>query len=374
MTMQLLKNPHRGYGLSLSSEMQAKRISVDADTVRALLRYCPINQATPLLELQAYAAELGVERLYLKDERERMGLGSFKATGAAYVIASAAIKEIEKNPGIRIETLHSDELKQVLNGHTYISSSAGNHGLSIAAGARIFGARAVIYLAQNVAEAFAERLRGYGAEVVREGEDYEQSMAAAIRRAEIESWTLLSDSSWPGYTDIPGQVMEGYLLVAAEICEQLQDKALPTHVFLQAGVGGLAAAMTAYFRKQWGDAPIIVVVEPDAAPALYASVEAGKAVLTQGPASVMGRLDCKAPSHLALAELSRQADWFVTLTDARVNEAVTSLNKQGIDSTASGVAGIAVLQQSCAGDEVREKLGISGECRILAIITEKSDS
>ena len=141
----------------------------------------------------------------MKDERGRMKLGSFKALGAAYVIA--------RDASIR----GADDIHAALRGVTYVTASAGNHGLSVAAGARVFGADAVVFLAATVPEAFADRLRRQGAHVSSvTGDTYEASMAAAQRAASENGWVLLSDSSWPGYTEIPAQVMEGYLAMAAE--------------------------------------------------------------------------------------------------------------------------------------------------------------
>ena len=166
----------------------------------------------------------GAARVTIKDERGRMGLGSFKALGAAYAIAREAAAA-------------GGALPTALTGRTYVTASAGNHGLSVAAGARIFGAAAVIYLADTVPESFAARLRGMGAQVVRAGADYEASMVAAGHSAKAQGWTLLSDGSWPGYVDLPFRVMEGYRQIATEIVGQMTDR--PTHVLLQAGVGGL---------------------------------------------------------------------------------------------------------------------------------------
>ena len=116
---------------------------------------------------------------------------------------------------------------------------------------------------------------------------------------------------------------------------------MPTHVLLQAGVGGMAAAVAAHARRIWGDTPIIIVVEPDAAPALIESVRAGEIVTTEGPVSAMGRLDCKTPSMIALAGLARDADLFVTISEAEAESAVERLAAQGIATTPSGAAGLA---------------------------------
>lgn len=117
-----------------------------------------------------------------------------------------------------------------------MTASAGNHGMSVAAGARVFGAKAVVYIAETVPEGFAGRLRDMGADVVRAGTDYAASMKAAETAASDNGWTLLSDSSWPGYVDLPWRLMEGYLVMAEEAVRQMPE--VPTHVFCKPGSAG----------------------------------------------------------------------------------------------------------------------------------------
>ncbi|OWY16702.1 PLP-dependent lyase/thiolase [Thioclava sp. JM3] len=339
-----IENPWRGDGLDPDGVMPI----ADASGVASLLARCPAHHETPLRAAPEIARLAGVGEVWIKDERERMGLGSFKALGAVHAIAREAAARAE-----------SDDLQTALAGETYVAASAGNHGLSVAAGARIFGARAIIYLAETVPEAFAARLEARGAEVVRAGAEYEASMQAAEQAAAENGWTLLSDSSWEGYVDLPLRVMEGYTQLAAEAVAQIQ--APPTHILLQAGVGGLAAAVAAHARLVWGDAPQIIVVEPDAAPALVESIRAGHLVTTQGPVSAMGRLDCKTPSMVALAGLSRDADRFATITEAEAQSGVDILAAHGLATTPSGGAGLAAL---LAG------LSLGPETRVLAILSE----
>ena len=359
--MQLLKNPFRGTGLAPGAGLADGTVSRDPGEPLALLQRCPAAAVTPLQDVPELADVLRIGTLRLKNESSRMGLGSFKALGAAYAIARLAARRAER---LGIED-GQQAMRSILSDEVFVCASAGNHGLSVAAGARIFGARAVIYLGTAVPEPFAERLRRAGTEVVREGEDYAASMQAAARDAGKNGWTLLSDSSWVGYTEWPALVMEGYLVAADEVCRQAPRP--PTHVFLQAGVGGFAAAMTAYFRARWGDAPTIVVVEPEAAPALMDSVRAGKPVQVGGPASSMGRLDCKEPSHLALAELAREADYFATLSDEACAASVALLERSGIATTPSGAAGFSALHQL---DPQRHTLGMHADSEVLAFITE----
>ncbi|WP_298836817.1 pyridoxal-phosphate dependent enzyme [uncultured Roseobacter sp.] len=303
--------------------------STGHDAVAELLALCPKHAVTPLREAPDVAKAAGVSTVFIKDERGRMGLGSFKALGAAFAIAGDARRK------------RRGDWQSALTDRVYVTASAGNHGLSVAAGARIFGAQAVIYLAETVPEAFAQRLTATGARVVRAGQTYEQSMQAAADAADANGWQLLSDSSWAGYTEWPGAVMQGYLQMAAEITDEMTRA--PDVILLQAGVGGLAASLSAHFRNIWGDAPVIIVVEPEAAPALTESIRAGTLVNADGPVSAMGRLDCKTPSLVALEGLARDADLFVTISEAEAGDAVAKLSDMGLATTPSGAAGLAAL-------------------------------
>lgn len=339
----ILTNPYRGTGLL--PDLQLTR--ADATAVAALLAQCPRHQPTPLRDATDLAAYLGVTRLHIKDESQRMGLGSFKALGAAHAIARDAAATGDPGP-------------TALAGQTYIAASAGNHGLSVAAGAALFGARAVIYLAHTVPEPFANRLRQKGAEVVRAGAVYEDSMDAAMQAAAAAGWQLLSDSTWPGYTDPALAVMEGYTQLSAEAAAGIP--ATPTHILLQAGVGGLAAAVAAHARATWGDGPQIIVVEPAHAPALQGSIQAGGCQTMDGPVSDMGRLDCKTPSLVALATLSRDADSFVTITEEQAASATATLAHFDLPTTPSGGAGLAALLSGA--------VSLPATAQVMAILSE----
>lgn len=351
--MHLLKNPWRRSALAFPLSDAVPYPSIDAERVAALLARCPAHDETPLRRSPELAARAGVASVHVKDERGRMGLGSFKALGAAYVIASEAAATGNPHP-------------QSLAGRTYVTASAGNHGLSVAAGAKLFGAKARVFIAETVPESFAARLSAKGADVIREGRDYEASMAAAEKAATDNGWQLLSDSSWPGYIERPWRLMEGYLQLAAESAEALETA--PTHIFLQAGVGGLAGAVAAYARRVWGDAPTIVVVEPELAPALIASIEAGRLVKTEGGVSSMGRLDCKEASMIALKGLSRDADIFMTISEAEAEAAMQPLADAGLATTPSGGAGLAGL---LAIGRQAAAFGLDGQSRVLAILSEE---
>ena len=344
----IVSNPFRGLGLSGVGPFPQS----DSTEMGLLLAQCPAHVPTSLVDLPDLAERIGIGRLQVKDERARMGLGSFKALGAAYAIAREAA-----------ESVQNSDWAEALAGRTFLAASAGNHGLSVAAGARLFGAEAIVYLAETVPRAFGARLREKGARVVWAGANYEDSMAAAQAAAAAGDGTLLSDSSWPGYVDLPLRVMEGYLQLATEAAAQLD--APPTHIVLQAGVGGLAAAVAAHARVVWGDGPTIIVVEPDAAPALIESIRARQLVTTVGPVSSMGRLDCKTPSQIALAGLARDADFFMTISEDEAARGVAALAEYGLATTPSGGAGVAALLAGwpMPGPDVR----------ILAILSEGAE-
>lgn len=355
----MIKNPFKDRGLPSENGLAEGDVSTDAMAAQSLFALCPAAHQTPLLDHDDMAKALGVGRIFIKDERDRMGLGSFKSLGAAYAIAKAAAGKVQDGSAESYET--------ALAGDTYVCASAGNHGLSMAAGAKLFGAKAIVYLSATVPQAFAARLTSKGATVVREGDNYETSMTAAQTAAKVNGWNLLSDSSWVGYSDPARDVMEGYLIMAAEAANQVPET--PTHLFLQAGVGGLAAACTVGARQAWGNAVTICIVEPDAAPALKASIEAGTAVTAPGPVSCMGRLDCKDPSHLALKYLAREADAFMTVTENESRDIVTFLQGFGINSSPSGTAGIAGLRKLLSSEG---HLGLNNQSRVLVYVSEGS--
>lgn len=327
---------------------------LDATKPLALLSACPAYTQSPL-EMRDFQGR----SILIKDETDRMHLGAFKALGGVYAVA----KLIEQRVGqpLAPEAFLDPSVRQIAQEMTFICASAGNHGMAVAAGARLFGANARIHLAQTVPEDFARRLQGKGADVVRSGEDYEASIAAAISDADDSDAIHLADGSWPGYTEPPRLVMEGYTVIAEEMRSTLEASGeWPSHVYLQAGVGGFAAGIAYMIRENWTVQPKIIVVEPDAAPCLRDSVRAGEIVTVAGPVSNMGRLDCKTPSMLALEILKRCADDWVTISDGQALDAVDDARTLGYSTTPSGAAGFA----ACMMDKSERPLVIISECGI----------
>ncbi|GAA2407010.1 diaminopropionate ammonia-lyase [Nonomuraea africana] len=333
-----------------------------AARARSFFRRHPAHQVTPLRPLPAMAGTAGVAAIQAKDESARMGLGSFKALGGLYAVAGLVRAEAEERHG---PSPTEEQLREVAARTPFVCASAGNHGLSVTAGVRELGGTPIVFLSEDVPEEFARRLRRLGAEVRRSAGDYEQSMAAALEAAERHGWRLVSDSSWDGYTDVPLEIMRGYTALFDEVAEVGEA---PTHVFVQAGVGGLAAAAAGYARDRWGEEPRIVVVEPEAAPCLLASVRAGRPTRVEGGRTRLGRLDCREPSLLAWRLLSRLADAFVTITDEEAEAAARSLAAEGVRVSACGAAGAAGLLS--LDQDTRAALDLGPGSRVLIVGTE----
>ncbi|MBL4671540.1 MAG: pyridoxal-phosphate dependent enzyme [Arenicella sp.] len=316
------------------------------DTLRAIhmLSLCPVYKPTPMHAIQAD----NCTKILFKDETIRMGLGSFKALGGVYAVARLIQEawERENDNVLDPKCMLDSFVREFASRMTFVCASAGNHGLAVAVGASIFGANARIHLAKNVPESFADRLRQKGAETFRSGDVYEDSMDAAITDSENSDAILLADGSWPGYVHPPALVMEGYTVLAEEIRSEFEQSGeWPTHIFLQAGVGGMAGAIAHMVRRNWQGNPKIIVVEPDAAPCLAASHAAGECVTVEGPVSNMGRLDCKQPSLIAFAALEQADVSYVTISDTHAQAANVRLNELGLHTTPSGAAGYAALQR-----------------------------
>jgi diaminopropionate ammonia-lyase len=206
------------------------------------------------------------------------------------------------------------------------------------------------------------------AQIVRVDGSYEDSVGAAIAAARDNGWLLLADGSWDGYTERPDLVMEGYTVLAEECRVQFHAKGIwPSHVFLQAGVGGLAAAVAGHIRQYWDQQPNIIIVEPEAAACLMESIRAHQITRVEGPVSNMGRLDCKDASLIAFGSLKNDADFFVTISDDEAALAVSVLARYSINTTPSGAASFAALPRTNLHSA---NLNLDEESRCLVFVTE----
>ncbi|WP_150575822.1 diaminopropionate ammonia-lyase [Pandoraea aquatica] len=342
--------------------------------------------ATPLRSLPDLAASLGVRSVLVKDEALRSALGSFKALGAPIALVRLLLRQFE-GKGFAAKSLLNGEHRDALTDFTAISATDGNHGRALAAAAQSIGCRCVIVLHAHVSDEREQAIAAYGAEIVRIAGNYDDSVEEAAALAARHGWHVVSDTSYDGYEVIPRDVMQGYATVAAEVSEALdgdashKDSASPaanvTHVFLQGGVGGLAAGIVSYLWERWGVwRPTFVVVEPEQADCLYQSAIAGKAASASGAVdSVMAGLACGETSPLAWRFLQPSVDAFMTVTDAQAVQAMQRLAR-GTDSDVpfvageSGVAGLAGLMLAAATPTMASALGLTSDSRVLLISTE----
>ena len=271
--------------------------------------------------------------------------------------------------------LADDAVRAVAAGITVACATDGNHGRSVAWGAARAGCRCVIFVHAGVSAARAAAIAALGAEVVRVEGAYDDSVVHAARACETQSWLLVSDTSWPGYERTPGLVMQGYTVLVAEALAVLIRP--PTHVFVQAGVGGLAAAVAARLETMFGQArPCLVVVEPERAACLFESVRQGcSSRIPQQEPTVMAMLECYEPSLVAWRILTRCADAFMTIPDEAAVEVMNRLARPGggdppIVAGESGGAGLAGLIQVCRDDRAREALRLDDAARVLVINSE----
>jgi diaminopropionate ammonia-lyase len=342
-----------------------------------LLSLCPSHRPTPLHRLTDLAASCGVAEIAVKDEGRRLGLGSFKALGGAYAVMRLVLEEASGALGrpIHPRDLMSDDVGAVAAGMTVACATDGNHGRSVAAGARLVGSPCVIFVHGGVSAERVAAIAAYGARIERVDGGYDDSVAEAARQSQAQGWTVVSDTSWGGCEDIPLTVMQGYTVMAGEAFDALD--APPTHVFIQAGVGGVAAAVAAHaLAVHGGDAPKIVVVEPERAACLFASARAGRLTTApHGEATIMGMLECHEPSPIAWEILHAFAAAFATLPEEAAVDAMRRLARPqpgdpAIVAGESGCVGLAGLRACLRDAEARDALGLGRASRILLFNTE----
>lgn len=349
----------------------------DFATARAEIMDWDGYEATPLTSLPVLASKIGIGEVLYKDEGPRFGLGSFKALGGAY----AALRVLQREISKKLD--HEVTLSDVRNGKyaaecaqiTVISATDGNHGRSLAWGCKRFGVPCRIYIHAEVSEGREVAMSDLGAEVIRIEGDYDASVVLAKAEAEEYGWFVVSDTSWPGYSKPPRDVMSGYGVMTQEICEAL-DRAT-THVFLQGGVGGLAAGVVAGLRQYWGDeTPRVIIVEPELAACLFESAKTGIATsVAITEETLMAGLSCGEPSGMAWEILSEEASDFLTIPESIIAPTVRLLAKPldgdpEIKAGESAIAGLAALIAARQDANLSQKLGLDAQSRVLLIGSE----
>lgn len=345
---------------------------------RATISAWPGHAVTPLVALPALAGQASVAAIHYKDEGARFGLGSFKALGGAYAVAQLLRREVARRKGIDLP-----EMAEILDGHhadtiagiTVCCATDGNHGRSVAWGARTFGCACVIFIHATVSEGRKDAIESFGAKVVRTEGNYDDSVRIAQETATDKGWFVVSDTSYPGYTDVPRDVMQGYEIMAAEAGEALDEP--PTHIFLQTGVGGMAAAVAAHFKRRYGaERPKIVLADPDRSACWLETIRAGQPVAVEGELdTIMAGLACGEVSLLAWDILRETADAVVSVGD----DAAVAMMRRLAEGTGgdpaivageSAVAGLVALLDVAGSRDARAALDLDSGSRVLVFGTE----
>lgn len=334
---------------------------------------------TPLLSLEGVAKAVGVKSVWYKDESGRFGLGSFKALGGAYAVYNHLANLVAARTGAMPATrdLEDGQHAGITRHVTVASATAGNHGRSVAWGARRFHCRCVIFVAEDVSESRRAAIARHGAEIRVVRGNYDDSVREAARVAARNGWTVISDTSYAGYTEVPREVMLGYTVMVEEALAQLPPGAKPTHVFTQSGVGGMAAVACATLWDRYGVVrPLFVAVEPEGAACLFESAKRGTRTTLAGSFdTIMGGLRCGEVSPLAWEVLERGTDFFVTISDTMAMDAMRLLAERRhgdppVVAGESGVAGLAALYGTRGKPELAHRLGLGPESAVLLFGTE----
>lgn len=354
-------------------------------------RTIPDYAPTPLRRLSALASQLGLAGLYVKDESPRFGLNSFKALGGSYACARiladrlGMAEEVEADPGaLNLAALMRRAIFARDRQVTFATATDGNHGRGVAWAAHMLVQRSVVNMPRGSSAERLANIRALGARAQVCDMVYDEVVRETARQARDNGWVLVQDTSWPGYEEVPRLIMQGYATLASELVSQLARSVAkpPTHVFLQAGVGSMAAAVAAYLADAYGDErPAIVVVEPNRADCLYRTAQAADGALHDAPGdlgSIMAGLSCGHPSQLAWDVLRRYARYYVSMPDWVAAKGMRVLgNPLGDDervvSGESGASTTGLVCELMANEslyELRGRLGLGPDSRVVCVSTE----
>ena len=326
-----------------------------ADEIGSWAGYAP----TPLHDLPEVAAHLGVARVVFKDESPRFGLGSFKALGGAYAVARLA-RAAEESGGSITDV-------------TVTTATDGNHGRSVAWGAARAGCTAKIYIHAHVSKAREEAMTAYGADVIRVNGNYEASLAACREDAAAHGWQIVSDTSWPGYADVPLMIMAGYTLMGREVVDQLGGT-VPSHAMLPVGVGGLASGVIAPLWQAAGAGlGRMISVESHMSACMRDSLVAGTPTLVDiTEETLMAGLSCGEVSTLAWHIMKPTVSHCITIGDEAVAPLMRWFHRRtpSIEAGECSTSGLAACLAAHADPAARQQLGFGPDSVVLLLGTE----
>ena len=306
---------------------------------------------TPLIELNKLSKELNLNKIFYKDESKRFDLKSFKALGGAY-----AVEKITKgNKDVVVAT-----------------ATAGNHGRSVAWGARRLGLKCKIFISEFVSEARGQAMAELDAEVIKVKGNYEKSLIECIKQSTENNWQIVQDVAWKDYMTVPKYTMAGYTVMMKEIVDQIKNDQI-THIILQAGVGGMAGAMIAGIARYLGNVPETMVVEPDSAACVMESIKTGKIEkIDIKRESLMGGMSCGEVSLVPWEILKNSVKFCISLPDDDIAKTMkllgnSSFSEEKIIAGENSAPGVISLIASCVDDKIKEKLKLNSESNILVI-------
>jgi len=358
--MTIISNGHLW---KYSEFIENKNFSFDKSKILNLLSKKDIDEAylsisnwenyspTPLIELNKLSKELNLNKIFYKDESKRFNLKSFKALGGAY-----AVEKITKgNKNIVVAT-----------------ATAGNHGRSVAWGARRLGLKCKIFISEYVSDARGQAMAELGADVIKVKGNYENSLIECIKQSTENNWQIVQDVAWKNYTIVPKYTMAGYTVMMKEIIDQIDQNKI-SHIILQAGVGGMAGAMIAGIARYLENVPITLIVEPDSAACVMESIKSGKIEkIDIKKESLMGGMSCGEVSLVPWEILKNSVKFCISLPDDDIAKTMKflgncSFSEDKIIAGENSAPGVISLITSCENDKIKEKLKLNSNSNILVI-------
>lgn len=356
-----------------------------AKEVKSFHESFPVYTETPLRDMKNLAKELGLGEIYIKDESYRFGLNAFKVLGGSFALGNYLAKRLNSSISeMPYKKLVSEEIRKELGDIVFITATDGNHGRGVAWTANQLKQHSVVYMPKGSAKERLDNIIAEGAEASITDMNYDEAVRLANSMAEEKGWVMVQDTAWEGYEDIPTWIMQGYSTMGYEAYEQLKSlgEEKPTHIFLQAGVGSMAGAITGLFSAIYGeDRPIISIVEPNKADCIYRTAEAndGKLHFVTGEMNtIMAGLACGEPCTIGWNILKDYADNFISCPDytAAVGMRILGNPPKGDERVISGESGAATL--GCVAEIMtnenlawmREKLNLNENSKVLFFSTE----
>ena len=357
-----------------SSQAEAVLSAVQVQAAFSEISSWPAYQPTALRHLDKLSAHVNCAEVLFKDESERFGLGSFKALGGAYAVLCLVAQHYHRlhNESIAMSDIRNGDYQSFTQQMMITTATDGNHGRSVAWGAQNAGCRCRIYIHRDVSDGRKKAMETFGAEVVRIDGDYDDSVRFCAEESAANGWFVVSDTSYEGYMEVPRNVMAGYTVMATEIIQQTSTPL--THVFVQAGVGGLAAAICARLWMETGERrPRFIVVESEHADCWLQSVRAGQPqTVSIDVETVMAGLSCGEVSALAWQVMQGCLDHVVTLADNQVASAMQMFSRGDmgaghIEAGECAVPGALALMAIAKDEALRSEFGVDHSSRVLLL-------